>query len=70
MKYIIVIDHDLPMAIWFDPILNHSDIAFGKEVVSAGHCNSSGQAYGYSVTLLMKSRPEDTDIIRQSMNRT
>lgn len=69
MKYIIVISHDLPVAITFDEILSHDDIATGRHVVAAGKCTSEGIAYGESVTLHMKSRPEDTYIIQQSMNR-
>lgn len=69
MKYIIISQHDLEMAIVFDEIIPHVFVAAGRPVVSAGMCNQDGQAYGQSVTLALKSRPEDTGIIQRSMAR-
>jgi hypothetical protein len=71
MKYIIVIKHDIEMAVIFDEILQHSDVAvaFGN-VVSAGMCSASGNAYGKSISLKLESRPEDSDIVKASMKRT
>lgn len=70
MKYIIVESFELPLAILFDEILNHSDIAKGQKVVSAGKCGMDGVAYGSSVSLKLNARPEDSRIIRDSMYRT
>ena len=69
MKYIIVTSHDIECAILFDEILSHTFVADDRKVISAGMCNQLGEAYGQSVTLKIKSRPEDTVIIKKSMDR-
>lgn len=69
MKYIIVSQHDLEMAIIFDEILSHRWVANDRPVVSAGMCNKQGVAWGESVTLGIKSRPQDTEILQESIKR-
>jgi len=70
MKYIIVKHHDIEMAILFDEILTHKQVAGDRHVVAAGNCNSKGDAYGNSISLGINGRPEDSAIIKQSIART
>lgn len=69
MKYIIVEQHGIPLAILFDEILTHQFIASDKTVLSAGFCNLKGQVWGGSVSLQIKSDPEDEQIILKSIER-
>jgi hypothetical protein len=73
MKYIIVNQHDLEMAILFDEIISHDFVAAGRKVVSAGMVtlqDGKPSAYGSSFTLRLNSRPQDSEIIKQSLERT
>ena len=69
MKYIIISQNDMELAIVFDEIIPHIFVAAGRPVVSAGFCNKDGVAWGHSTTLKIKTRPQDTKIIRESMER-
>ncbi len=74
MKYIIVEDGQflkLEKAIVFDQLLNHSDVGRGfHKVISAGFCSINSailggvSVWGESVTLDMKSRKEDAELIK------
>jgi hypothetical protein len=73
MKYIIVEDGQflkLEKAIVFDRLLNHSDVGRGfHKVISAGFCSINSairgvSVWGESVTLDMKSRKEDAELIK------
>lgn len=70
MKYIIVTQNDLPLAIIFDEILTHKWVAFDRHVTSAGFCNVFGKCWGGSVSLGIKSRLEDSEIVNKSIERT
>lgn len=72
LKYIIVGEEHLPLAIVFNPILSHAEVAGGKKVLSAGFCymhndlNPEASAWGRSVTLGIESRGKiDAEIITQ-----
>jgi hypothetical protein len=69
MKYLIVQSTGCDLAILFDEILSHKDVAGTRQVVSAGFCDHLGNVFGESVTLGLNSKPEDTWIIRASMGR-
>jgi hypothetical protein len=69
-KYIIVSQHDLEVPVVFCPLFNHKDVKVWGNVVSAGFCNKDPltgklQAFGESVSLGIKSRSEDTDILNR-----
>ena len=69
LKYIIVGEEHLPLAIVFNPILSHADVAGKFKVLSAGLCYlhddlNPASAWGSSLTLGIKSRNQvDADII-------
>jgi hypothetical protein len=73
MKYVVVKTQlGLEIPILFPELINHSTVQkFGRdhESVSAGFCLFDGgkwNAYGESMTLRLKSRPnEDSDLINQ-----
>ena len=72
LKYIVVGDEHLPLAIVFNPILSHADVAGSRKVLSAGFCylhndlNPEASAWGKSETLGVESRGEiDAEIITQ-----
>ncbi len=80
MKYIIVATASCPpneYAILFDEVLTHKIVAGGRPVVSAGFCLFEVRedefvpvAYGESVSLGLKSRPEkDAAIIAEALGR-
>lgn len=69
MKYIIVECQELELAILFDEILTHADVAAGKKVVSAGFCNRDGLIWGKSVSLNLEPRAEDASIITRAIVR-
>jgi hypothetical protein len=72
MKYIILEECDMEVAIIFDELLKHKQIAAGRKVISAGFVqltNIGPAAYGESDGLGIKSRPQDSDIIKESMAR-
>ncbi len=62
----------MEMAILFDVLIKHSDAAIGKKVVSAGFVNFTSDgplAYGASDGLNLVSRPQDSAIIKDSLER-
>jgi len=74
MKYIII-EHcpNLPCAVIFDELLAHDKVASAfpdKKILSAGFLSATGQVSGKSVSLNLKSRPEDRAIISKSSSRT
>lgn len=72
MKYIIVeSETGLELPIVFNSILTHKDVARPYIVVSAGFCScESGKwtVWGESVSLQMKSRPQDEKILNNTLN--
>lgn len=82
-KYIIVkTEHGCEVAIVFDPMLDHSAVAGSRKVLSAGFCSFGiGQVdtgigaydtvvinvWGESVTLGIKSNPDDTRLLARSL---
>lgn len=69
MKYLILSEHDLPVAVLFDELLNHREVAGQKKVLGAGYCNRTGQVWGQSVSLGIKAKKEDELIILKSLHR-
>lgn len=71
MKYIIVeVSAGIEGAIIFDELLSHAAVAtVPTSVISAGFCNQLGDTWGRSVTLNKDSRPTDSEIVKQTMNR-
>lgn len=75
-KYISVsIDkNSMPIIIVFPVNINHRDMAFAMRKIGYRHCESAGfvdeflQCYGESTTLRLKSKPEDTRILRTQLN--
>lgn len=65
MKYIIFKDNSVKV---FSEHEIHSWVAGGKPVLSAGFYED-GVAFGQSTTLGVKSRPEDTEIIKKFLNK-
>ena len=66
LKYIIILIGGLPLAVVFDPILSHREIAGHFKALSAGFCCLDGDkaiVWGGSVTLDIKSKPEDAEIL-------
>lgn len=75
MKYLIINQSEIEIGIIFDELLSHADIAnalrwSGRDVISAGFCNPHGITWGGSVSLGIKSRSEDQDIIQATINRS
>ncbi len=74
-KYILVEDNSfIPYVYIFSSIENHVDVfvrvASGKNLISAGFIDLSiMQCYGESISLKVKSRPEDDDIIKSIFKR-
>ena len=75
LKYIIVLSKDFlqnESVIVFDSLLNHKDVAGTHQVVSAGFCRIKYrdevdvEVWGESVTLGIKSRKEDAEIIKEA----
>lgn len=71
-KYIIVQDEGHDQAVVFSPIMSHKQMAGGLKVVAAGFCSFDGagnvSVWGESVTLQVKSRLQDYEIIRKQFN--
>ena len=69
LKYIIVDERGCELAIVFNSIIDHDQVANRMNVISAGFCrlpnelNSNVSAWGESKTLKKKSREEDAKII-------
>ena len=68
LKYIVINDRDMEIPILFHQCVQHKDVAgrLSDSVVSAGFWNGTS-AYGESVGLNLKSRPEDTDLISRAI---
>jgi len=75
-KYIVVKNplNDFHMII-FPPLINHWDMfqtinsKFSYEIISGGYIDEFLNCYGSSMTLRIKSRPEeDTEILHQMLN--
>lgn len=68
-KYIIIEHKALEVPIVFSPILQHSEVAGNKKVISAGFCRADEDGvysvWGESISLKVKSRPEDAEIINK-----
>lgn len=69
MKYIIVNSLGTKLAIIFDEILEHKEVAGNYQVISAGFCDKDGNVWGQSLSLSMKSKPKDSELIRESIER-
>ena len=60
MKYILIENQfGLPCAVMFSEAIQHSEMAKGKKVLGAGFCDNLGHVWGESVSLDIKSKPED-----------
>ncbi len=69
MKYIIIqTEFKLPAAIIFHECLQHDDIAGEREVLGAGFCNPKGDVWGFSKSLEINSKPEDSAYIKLALN--
>jgi hypothetical protein len=81
-KYIIIEQNGLDLAIMFDMILSHSDIAQGfNKVLSAGFFQVGGESsiadkqdidvsvFGKSTTLNIESRKEDARILKKVLRK-
>ena len=77
MKYIVYKDlHQIEAVVLFGEQTPHTEIGQGlqlskldpKTLVSAGFCNINGDVWGYSQSLNLKSRHEDTALIRRTIN--
>lgn len=69
MKYIIVTEMELPVAIIFDELLKHDAVAGSRVVAGAGFCNLDGDVWGGSVSLGISSQPQDAETVQASMER-
>ncbi len=76
MKYICFkTETKIEEIITFPRTINHDDISFRcthigyvmREPISAGFVSTEGDCYGKSITLNMKSRPEDTEILKKQL---
>ena len=73
MKYIIVEKFELPIAILFNEILQHSEISNGQKVLGAGFCriNNEGiSVFGHSQSLGINARSEDAKHIKSAIEFT
>jgi hypothetical protein len=71
-KYVIVEVFGLEVPIVFSPLIEHVAIAPNLKKVSAGFCNCEEyekvfNVYGESQSLKLKSRPEDADLLNDSL---
>lgn len=60
----------IPLPVLFPEIVQHKDLAFQLEArfgspTSAGFVDHKGEAYGQSVGLNLKSKPEDSIYIKK-----
>jgi hypothetical protein len=72
MKYIIVEDRGtgLELGIIFSEYLNHRDVAGDQKVTGAGFCgfvDGKCLAWGESIGLGIKARPQDEKILNKSL---
>lgn len=73
MKYIIVEDCGCKSAILFSEIMTHNSFEVCGKIISAGFCNIGNNdvsVWGSSVSLGLRSRPEDIEIIEKSITFT
>lgn len=72
-KYLIFESGDIEAVVVFSSILLHQDVAGRRKIKSAGFCaldnNGNWVAYGESVSLNCRSRPEDAEILNQHLSR-
>lgn len=76
-KYIIIEKLGHEVAILFDPLLEHAEVAQNVPVISAGFCmitvkkddwqTDSVSIFGDSISLGKRPRPEDVKIILRNM---
>ena len=69
-KYIIVNYKEMEIPIVFSPFLQHRDIGYAHNVISAGFCSKasdSWKCWGESITLKIGSRPEDPEILNKML---
>ena len=71
LKYIVINDRDMEIPILFHQCVQHRDVAgrMSDNVVSAGFWSGT-KAYGESISLKLKSRAEDTDLILRAIQFT
>ncbi len=84
MKYLILDNDNIEVAVLFDELLQHKQIAGGHKVVAAGFClvrqiDDPGadlsdplpvvEVWGKSVGLGIGTRPNDPEVILESLNR-
>jgi hypothetical protein len=71
MKYVVIVDQfGTEQPIVFSEVLNHSIFTAGRVVVAAGFCKFQGsraKVWGESVSLKLKSRPEDVDLLERML---
>ena len=73
MKFIIVEERGLEQGIIFSEILSHKEVAGCKTVISGGFCSiffneeMKIQCWGESVSLRIKARPQDGDVLLKSL---
>lgn len=76
MKYVIVEKHGCEVAVLGSEVQDHSDLAGGAKVISAGRCrigwNKDSQEievtiWGGSTSMKINSRLEDADIIQHTI---
>lgn len=71
MKYVIKREQGIEVPIVFSSLITHSSICNRGSIVSAGFCVIDGydrtQCYGESTSLGLKSRPEDTSILKRNL---
>jgi hypothetical protein len=65
MKYIVVTANGLEVAITFPEVITHADMAGRQSVVAAGFCNRDLEAFGESTSLGLKSRTQDTQLLKR-----
>lgn len=71
MKYIIVDEMGIEVPIVFCELLKHNEVAGDRKVISAGFCAVDDQkiwySWGESVSLKIRSRWNDNDVIQKGM---
>lgn len=67
LKYIVIENRGNESIILFPDWMRHDDVArkMNTKVISAGMCDlESRQCFGESVSLKIKSRPEDSELLK------
>ena len=67
MKYFITENCGIEVAVIFSELLQHVNVAANQEILSAGFCDMEGNTWGKSVSLGTKPRPEDKQVIIDSI---